>query len=239
MKAMLKAVAFDIGQTLVDYKKPLNWSKLYRPAFEQIARKYHYNFSEQHYKNAGDVLTKYNTRINPRDREVSSAQIFAEILSGMDIDLEDMEQVKESFYTYFRQDCSLFPDVEPTLKRLSGKGIKLATLSDVAYGMDNAYALADIASVISYIDYPFTSNDTGYRKSCTKCLEILCEKMQINISDIVFVGDEEKDMVCAKNAGAYGVLINRGDALNNYGQARTIHTLTELLPLFDAERGVH
>lgn len=230
---MFKAVVFDIGQTLVDYRKPMNWSKLYRPAFEQIAEKYHYDFSEEHYQNAGNVLTKYNTRINPRDYEVSSAQIFTEILRGMDINPEDMEQVKESFYTYFRQDCSLFPDVEQTLKTLSEKGITLGTLSDVAYGMDNIYALEDIAPVIKYIAYPFTSNDTGYRKSCTKGLEILSEKMRTDISDIVFVGDEEKDMVCAGNAGAYAVLINREHTIKNYGQAKTIRTLTELLPLFN------
>lgn len=230
---MFKAVVFDIGQTLVDYRKPMNWSKLYRPAFEQIAEKYHYDFSEEHYQNAGNVLTKYNTRINPRDYEVSSAQIFTEILRGMDINPEDMEQVKESFYTYFRQDCSLFPDVEQTLKTLSEKGITLGTLSDVAYGMDNIYALEDIATVIKYIAYPFTSNDTGYRKSCTKGLEILSEKMRTAISDIVFVGDEEKDMVCAGNAGAYAVLINREHTIKNFGQAKTIRTLTELLPLFN------
>lgn len=230
---MFKAVVFDIGQTLVDYRKPMNWSKLYRPAFEQIAAKYHYDFSEEHYQNAGNVLTKYNTRINPRDYEVSSAQIFTEILRGMDINPEDMEQVKESFYTYFRQDCSLFPDVEQTLKTLSEKGITLGTLSDVAYGMDNIYALEDIAPVIKYIAYPFTSNDTGYRKSCTKGLEILSEKMRTAISDIVFVGDEEKDMVCAGNAGAYAVLINREHTIKNFGQAKTIRTLTELLPLFN------
>lgn len=230
---MFKAVVFDIGQTLVDYRKPMNWSKLYRSAFEQIAEKYHYDFSEEHYQNAGNVLTKYNTRINPRDYEVSSAQIFTEILRGMDINPEDMEQVKESFYTYFRQDCSLFPDVEQTLKTLSEKGITLGTLSDVAYGMDNIYALEDIAPVIKYIAYPFTSNDTGYRKSCTKGLEILSEKMRTAISDIVFVGDEEKDMVCAGNAGAYAVLINREHTIKNFGQAKTIRTLTELLPLFN------
>lgn len=39
---MFQAVVFDIGQTLVDYKKPMNWSKLYRPAFEQIAEKFHW-----------------------------------------------------------------------------------------------------------------------------------------------------------------------------------------------------
>ncbi len=49
----------------------------------------------------------------------------------------------------------------------------------------------------------------------------------------MFVGDEEKDMVCARNAGAYAVLINRGSAFKDYGQDKNIHTLTELLQLFD------
>lgn len=31
---MFKAIVFDIGQTLVGYNKPLNWSALYRPALE-------------------------------------------------------------------------------------------------------------------------------------------------------------------------------------------------------------
>ena len=60
---MFKAVIFDIGQTLVEYKKPLNWSKLYRPAFESIADRCGYYFSEEQYRHVGDVLTKYNTRI--------------------------------------------------------------------------------------------------------------------------------------------------------------------------------
>lgn len=232
---MFKAVVFDIGQTLVDYKMPMNWSKLYRPAFEFISKRHHYTFTEEHYQHAGNVLTKYNTRLYPRDYEVSSAKIFAEIIEGMDLDLADMEQVKDSFYMFFRQECSLFCDVGQTLKTLSGKGIIIGTLSDVAYGMDNKYALADIASIIKYIKYPFTSNDTGYRKSCTKGLEILSEKMQVDISDIVFVGDEEKDMLCAKNAGAYAVLINRDDKLKNYCQDKEIHTLTELFQLFNID----
>ena len=33
IKNMFKAVVFDIGQTLVDYRMPMNWSSLYRPAF--------------------------------------------------------------------------------------------------------------------------------------------------------------------------------------------------------------
>jgi len=232
---MFRAVVFDIGQTLVDYKIPMNWSKLYRPAMEQIAQKYHYTFSEEHYQNAGNILSKFNTRIHPRDYEVSSLEIFTEICSGMNIALEDMEQVKESFYTYFRRDCSLFPDAERAIKVLSSRGILLGTLSDVAYGMDNAYALEDIAPVMKYIQYPFTSNDAGYRKPCTRGLEMLSIKMNTELSDIVFVGDEEKDMVCARNAGAYGVLVNREGIPKNFGQYETVHDLTEIYRIFNIQ----
>ncbi len=229
---MFQGAVFDIGQTLVDYKIPMNWSKLYRPAFEHIADKYNYNFSQDQYQKAVNIMTKYNTRVYPRDYEVSSTVIFTEILDGMEIALEDMKQVKESFYAYFKRECHLYSDVEPTLRALSEKGIRLGTLSDVAYGMDNEYALEDIAAIIKYIEWPFTSNDTGYRKSCTKGLEILAEKMGTDLSDLVVVGDEEKDMACAKKAGAYAVFINRGQAARDYGQDKTIQTLTELLPMF-------
>ncbi|MBD5467667.1 MAG: HAD family hydrolase [Lachnospiraceae bacterium] len=228
---MFQAVIFDIGHTLIEYKNPLNWSKLYHPAFEHIAEKCGYHFTEQQYEHAGSVLTKYNTRIHPREEEVSSTHIFTEILSGMDVPMEDMERVKECFYSYFRQDCAPFPEAEETLKTLSDNGIVLGTLSDVPYGMDNEYALGDLSILRKYFDYPFTSNDTGVRKPCAKGLQMLSETMQIALSDIVFVGDEEKDMICGIRAGAYPVLINRKGSVKEYGQRREIRSLTELVDL--------
>lgn len=230
---MIKAIVFDIGRTLVKYKNPLNWSELYRPAFESIADKCGYAFSDSHYQHAFRVLTQYNTRVHPRDYEVTSDRIFSEILSGMDIPMKDIEQVKLHFYSYFRQDASLFPEVEETIKRLSDKGILLGTLSDVAYAMDNVYALDDIRTIIKYIDYPLTSNDVGYRKPRAEGLKLLAAKMQIDMKEIAFVGDEEKDIMCAANAGAYSILINRSDGIKNYGQDKEIKSLDELLTMVD------
>ena len=232
---MYRAVIFDIGQTLVKYKTPMNWSKLYRPAFQYVADQCGYHFSEDQYLHVGSVLIKYNTRINPRVHEVSSTQIFTEILDGIGVPEKDIEQVKNHFFSYFRQDTSLYPEVEETLKILAEKGIVTGTLSDVAYGMDNEYALEDIADIRKYIDYPFTSNDVGFRKPSTKGLEILAEKMQVDISEMIFVGDEEKDVICANDAGAYSVLINRDSVEKNYGQKKEIHSLAELLSIVDME----
>ena len=230
---MFKAIVFDIGQTLVEYNKPLNWSKLYKSAFESISDKCGYTFSDYHYQYAVEVLTKYNTRVNPRDYEVTSNQIFTEILSGMEIPMSDIEKVKFHFYSYFRQDVSVFPEVEETLKKLSSKGVLLGTLSDVAYAMDNIYALEDIASIIKYIDYPLTSNDVGYRKPCVEGLQLLSEKMQIGLKEMSFVWDEEKDILCSSNAVVYSILINSDRSIKNYGQDKEIDSLDKLLEMVD------
>lgn len=63
---MFKGIIFDIGRTLVGYNKPLSWSTLYLPALQNMAGQCHYNLSEDQYKRAIDILTKYNTRIHPR-----------------------------------------------------------------------------------------------------------------------------------------------------------------------------
>ena len=229
----MEGIVFDIGQTLAYYPFPFNWSALYRPAFEHIASKFDLQISEAEYEHIGATLSKYNARINPREEEISSDVIFAEILSGTNMPVELMDDIKKEFYLFFRRDVVVYDEVEDTLKKLKDKGIPTATLSDVAYGMDNKYALDDIAEVVGYIDFPYTSNDVGYRKPSGRGLLLLSEKMNVPVSKLAFVGDEKKDIECAKNAGAIAVLINRTDEEKDFGQDYTIRSLDELLDLLD------
>ena len=57
--------------------------------------------------------------------------------------------------------------------------------------------------------------------------------MQISIKEMAFVGDEEKDMLCASNTGVYSILINRDGSIKNYGQDKEIDSLDKLLKMFD------
>lgn len=228
---MFKAVIFDIGQTLVEYNKPLNWSSLYRPALEYVADQCKYKLSERQYEMAIEVLSKYNTRINPRDYEVSSDAIFSEIMCLLDLPLNQLSGVKYHFYSFFKRESRLFSDVEETLSILANRQIIMGALTDVAYGMDNEYALEDISAIKKYIAYPITSIDVGYRKPRIDGLVLLAEKMKVNPSEIVYVGDEEKDMLCANNAGVFSVLINRGEEIKHYGQKKQIKSLMELLEI--------
>lgn len=223
-----------LGETLVRYNKPLNWSKLYRPALRKMADDCNIKFSENDYENAIQVLKKYNTRINPREQEVSSDTIFNEIIEVTNHDISKIEEFKDSFYSFFRNDAVIFPEVEVTLKELNAKRIVVGTLTDVAYGMDNKYALEDIALIIKYIQYPYTSNDIGYRKPNAKGLQLIANQLEVDTKNIMFVGDEMKDIQCAVNAGAVSVLINRNNEKKNFGQNYVISNLQELLGIISA-----
>ena len=227
----IKAVIFDIGKTLFYSPLPLNWSELYRPAFESIAERRKLNITESEYTHIGEVLAKYNTRINPREIEVSSNTIFHEILKGTNISLEYLDVIKNDFYSFFRNDIQIYADAAETLQEIKAENILIGTLSDVAYGMDNSYALEDIKPLLKYIDIPFTSNYVGYRKPNGKGLEILSDKMNVPTSEMIFVGDEKKDVECAKNAGAISVLINRDNVEKNFGQNYVIRELKELVTI--------
>ncbi|MBP3271571.1 MAG: HAD family hydrolase [Ruminococcus sp.] len=230
----IRAVVFDIGQTLVFYPVPLNWSAFYRPAFESIAEKNGLVFNEEEYEHIGKTLAKYNTRINPRTKEISSDVIFAEILDGTTVPAVYKEKVKNDFYRYFRREVRLYDEVHETLTALKARGIFTATFSDVPYGMDNEFAFEDIKDVIDLIDMPFTSNDAGLRKPDGRGLMILSEKSGIKTSEMIFAGDEKKDIECALDAGAVPVLINRDGESKSFGQAYTIKSLNEISALIDS-----
>ncbi len=99
---MIKAVGFDVGHTLIKYDNPLNWSSLYRPALEKAVEGCNFILSESMIISAIDVLTKYNTRMNDREIEVISDQIFHEILHSWNCSNKNKNTIKEGFYSYFQ-----------------------------------------------------------------------------------------------------------------------------------------
>ena len=78
----------------------VNWSNIYRNSFE----KWYYSIkilpTENDYNNCIKFLSKYNTRINFREKEVSSNQLFIEIIEILVINISekiyyDTEEVLE------------------------------------------------------------------------------------------------------------------------------------------------
>ena len=227
----IKAVAFDVGETLVYYNNSLNWQDLYPSAIKQIMAVCNMDYDINADKIARKILEKYNTRVNFREYEVSSDIIFSEILDGWQMSMDKLEVSKQAFYSYFQKGAKCYDDAELVLQSLKNIGIKVGILTDVAYGMDNKYALSDISSIQEHIDICLTSNDVRYRKPHTKGYLILQEYFNVANNQIAFVGNEEKDIIGANNAGFISVLIKRDDTEKNWGQKFTVFNLSEILDI--------
>ncbi|WP_090799145.1 HAD hydrolase-like protein [Paenibacillus sp. GP183] len=57
----------------------------------------------------------------------------------------------------------------------------------------------------------------------------------IGIKNIAFVGDEEKDIKAAKNAGIISILINREEQKKCYGEDLQIKSLIEITKLLETQ----
>lgn len=229
----IKAIAFDAGETLIFYNEALNWQDLYSPAIRQVMTACNMAYTTDADEVAQRILSKYNTRVNFREHEVSSDTIFSEILKSWQTGIENLQTAKRAFYGYFQKGAKLYEDTESTLQSLKSRGLKIGVLTDVAYGMDNEYALADLKPIEKYIDICLTSNDMGYRKPNTKGYFALQKFFNIPHGQIAFVGNEEKDIAGANNAGFISVLINRDDEKKCLGQRFTICKLSEILGCVD------
>ena len=222
---MIKAAAFDIGGTLVQY--PLYWRSLYRSALEKTAQDCGISMTEEMIIVASDILMKYNTRANPREYEVTSDVIFTEILSAWKCQA-DMESVKEAFFAFFNSDAVPFPESRNALLQLKQSGIKTGVLTDVAYGMDNKFTLQGISPLSDLIDFAVTSVDAGFRKPHSAGYLKLLEHFAVSSNEMLYIGDEEKDVIGANKLGIISVLINRSDTQKDFGQAYTVNSLSEI-----------
>jgi putative hydrolase of the HAD superfamily len=228
---MIKAVSFDIGYTLVRYNNPLNWKSLYEPALMRVSESCGIDLSSEGIATAISILCKYNTRENPRENEVVSETIFNEILDAWKQPRNRLDIAREAFYGFFQADAVCYDDVENILRYLKSVGVKIGALTDVAYGMDNSFSLQDIATIHHYFDLVLTSVDVGYRKPNVTGFSMLLSAFDSLPSQMIYVGDEQKDIVGANALGIVSVLIDRNNTSPNWGQKHTVHNLSDICNL--------
>ena len=228
---MIKAVSFDIGRTLVRYNNPLNWKSLYEPALKNVFEKCSIDLSDEGIKKAANILSKYNTRENPREIEVTSETIFNEILCALGQPRDRLDIARETFYSFFQAGAVCYDDAIPILRDLRLAGMKIGALTDVAYGMDNSFSLQDIATIHQYFDLVLTSVDVGYRKPNVTGFSMLIKAFNVLPSQMIYVGDEQKDIIGANSIGIISVLIDRNNSSANWGQKYTLHSLSDICDL--------
>lgn len=225
---MAGAVVFDVGHTLVDYRNPLNWSALYGDALKSMYRACGLEGTADKISRASGVLSRYNTRIRPRREEVACETIFQELLTETGDSPENLHRAIDAFFDFFQNGAVLFEDAKPTVMELKRRGLKLGVLTDVAYGMERPRALRDFQELLPWLDLWLTSVDVGFRKPSPEGFLRFSGAWKLAPGDLLYVGDEAKDILGANEVGMGSVLLDRKHTGADYGQRYTIHSLTEL-----------
>jgi len=131
---------------------------------------------------------------------------------------------------------SPYPFVTSTLIKILKKGIKLAIVSD-APSREAWLRLVQI-NLHNLFDVVVTFNDTNERKPSAKPFSLALKQLNIKASETIMVGDwPERDIVGAKKVGMKTVYAKYGDVnkTNNSGADHDINSFDELLEVIDLE----
>lgn len=228
----MNAIGFDFGNTLMEYTGvPLNWEQHYPAALHELAQSLGAPATPEQIDRGCTVLRRFNTRLNPREHEVSFAAILAELQPCFGIGgAVDEDAAATAFFRVFQQRLSAFADAAPALARLRAGNLRLGVFTDVPYGMPRRLVLQDVrdAGLEGACDVLLTSRDAGHRKPAAAALRALADALGCTAADMAYVGDERKDIEAARNFGCTAILLDRPHRGVAWGQDRTIASLAEL-----------
>jgi putative hydrolase of the HAD superfamily len=226
----IRGVGFDLGETLLFYRDtPLNWASLYSEALRCVANSYNLQPTPKQFADAEQVLTRYNTRIVPRTHEVPAEEILSLVLRSWNHEPgANLTAAIDTFFSFFQQHMCAYPETVQVLEALRQQGIPVGILTDVPYGMPRAFVERDLerAGIAKLFDTLLTSVEVGVRKPETAGFLALASRLGIAPKEMLYVGNEPKDVIGAKRAGVIAALLDHAGSGSRHGQDFTILTLS-------------
>jgi putative hydrolase of the HAD superfamily len=201
---VIKAVVFDLDNTLVDFMKMKE--RAIEAAIPAMI-------------DAGLKLTKAeaNTVIDGiyKEQGIEYQQVFDLFLQRV-LNKIDYKILSAGIVAYRRgREASLipYPHVYPTLNKLMKMGIKMGILSDAP--VKEAWLRLAYLNFHHIFDVVVTFEDTKVRKPAPAPFEMILKKLEFPANEVLMVGDwVERDIVGASNAGMQTAFARYGDTFN-------------------------
>ena len=203
-----------------------SWVEFYQQGIDAIIQKYNCNVSMEDIQKSVQILKDFNPRVSGREVEYSAEHIFSNALEHWNIDTP-IKNCIETFWQGLKLSAKIYPDTIEVLKQLKEKGYIIVTLTDLPNAMPDEIFKKDISELLSYFDYYVSSCVAGYRKPNCKGLQMISDKYGVPVTELVFVGDEEKDRKTACNANCKFVHIQR--TTKSEGSISSLYELLQLV----------
>ncbi len=224
----MSVIVFDAGGTLMEYiGMPSSWVKYYYEGFRNIAKKVNKSITDDEINKSVEIMKSFNPRICYREIEYSPEYIFQHTLCHWNINY-CLKSAIEDFFIGINLSVKIYPDVRPAIRSLKSQGHRIAILTDLPTAMPDELFRKHIADLLPYIDCYVSSQSCGYRKPNIFGLQKIAEQYNTPITELLFVGDEEKDKLTAHNAGCHFIHISR-NSINDNDSIISIENIPELI----------
>jgi putative hydrolase of the HAD superfamily len=201
---VIKAVIFDLDNTLVDFMK------MKRRAIEEAIPA----MVDAGLEITPDVANKIIDEIY-KEQGIEYQQVFDEFLSRV-LNRVDNKILAAGIVAYRRaREASLipYPHVYSTLYQLLKMGIKMGILSDAP--SKEAWLRLAYLNFHNIVDGVVTFDDTGERKPNSAPFNLILKKLNVNADEALMVGDwADRDVIGAAKVGMKTAFARYGDTFN-------------------------
>ena len=126
-----------------------------------------------------------------------------------------------------RMDLILFDDVMPLLNDLKGRGLILGLISNIEQDMTETLTKLELPSWLGII---VTSLDTGAGKPRPEIFQEALRRASVQPPEALYIGDQyQVDVVGARGVGMKGILIDRNDYYGDDIDCPKISSLSQVV----------
>ncbi len=155
------------------------------------------------------------------------------------IDPELFSKALDTFLTFYAQnlcvDTVTYPNVVTTLKDLKSKEYRLALVTNKPY--DFVQPLLEGLEMSDLFEYCIGGDTLSKRKPDPMPLLHVCERLDVNVSDCIMVGDSKNDIVAANAANMHSIGVsygyNYGEHISLYEPDHVVDDFSEIMTLIE------
>ena len=242
---MLRAVIFDMDDTLVDWGQQTgDWFAIrqegLRPIYEYLRAAGHslndlLELSEAYHKQAE---LAWSACVPPEWNSPRQINILRNTLQALNLPIDeiDLEHVQRLYDWGVYPGVRAFDDAVTVLQALRSPGIRTGLITNTSLPMWMRDVELQALGLLEHLDVRLTAADVGKVKPHPKPFHVALERLGVSPEEAVFVGDRLHDDVAgAQRVGMRAVWVRRGERSLD-GQVKPnaiINSLTELLNVLD------
>lgn len=201
-----KGIIFDLDNTIYDYDVCHNAAL--NATFSFITENADCQTDHVRLKSMYNEISQLNKHELQNTASSHNKSIyFKQLIEQLNMNMEYFEPINETYWNVFYENIKCNRGILEFIEWNHRKGIKIGILTD--YETEYQIRKLQKLNLLSYISAIVTSEEVGVEKPSCKMFQTIIQKMNINKTDVIMIGDNYKKDICgAANMGILGLWYN-------------------------------